>query len=255
VSQITDTQAWEDNADFWIEIMRRQLDRFRTELTDQAVLSAIGPAAGHVILDAGCGEGYLSRKLANLGATAIGVDQSAKLIAAAQSMADGGDSSYKVGDITSMGNLDLPPIDVVVANHSVNDLPDPGPAFREFSRVLKPGGRVVILMLHPCFYATRTDREHRSASDDALPAEIYFTPRHLSDHFVVAGLRSPAPGSRYLRPLSEYVDGLEESGFFGLHLIEPHPSPEQWSDRWWRENFRRPLFLLLTAEKRLTENT
>jgi SAM-dependent methyltransferase len=250
LNQPTDTQAWEDNADFWIEIMRRELDRFRTELTDQAALAAIGSPAGRVILDAGCGEGYFSRKLADLGATVIGVDQSAKLIAAAQSMADGSDSSFAVGDITSMGNLDLPPIDVVVANHTVNDLPDPDPAFHEFAQVLKPGGRVVILMLHPCFYATRTDRERRAISDDATSAEIYFTPRHLSDHFIVAGLRSPAPASRYLRSLSDYVEGLERSGFCCIHLTEPRPSPQQWADRWWRENFRHPLFLLITAEKR-----
>jgi SAM-dependent methyltransferase len=250
LSQLTDSQAWEDNADFWIEIMRRELDRFRTELTDQAALSAIGPPEGRVILDAGCGEGYLSRKLAQLGATAIGVDQSAKLIEAARSMTSGSGSTFKIGDITSMGGLDLPPIDVVVANHTVNDLPDPVLAFREFAQVLKPGGRAVILMLHPCFYASRTDRERGTVSDDATAAETYFTPRQLSDHFVVAGLRSPAPVSRYLRPLSDYVEGLEVSGFCGVDLAEPRPSPRQWADQWWRDNFRRPLFLLLTAEKR-----
>lgn len=250
MTQLSDAQTWDDNADFWIKVMRRGLDRFRTELTDHAVLSAVRPTTGRVILDAGCGEGYLSQKLAELGATAIGVDQSPKLIAAAQAAAYESSSSFKVGDITSMGHLDLPPVDIVVANHSVNDLPDPAPAFHEFARVLKSSGRVVILMLHPCFYATRTDREHRSVSEDATSAETYFTPRHLSDHFVVGGLRSPAPASRYLRPLSDYVGGLEEAGFGCIHLTEPRPSPHQWADPWWRENFRRPLFLLLTAERR-----
>jgi hypothetical protein len=28
-------------------------------------------------------------------------------------------------------------------------------------------------------------------------------------------------------------------------MTEAHPSPEQMSDRWWHDNFRRPLFLLI----------
>jgi 2-polyprenyl-3-methyl-5-hydroxy-6-metoxy-1,4-benzoquinol methylase len=54
---------WEGNAGFWIRIIREQRDRYRTELTDQAVLAAIGDCADLDVLDAGCGEGYASGPL------------------------------------------------------------------------------------------------------------------------------------------------------------------------------------------------
>ena len=51
----TDVQSWEENAEFWVEIMQKGMDRFRTELTDLALLDAIGDLAGRTILDAWSG--------------------------------------------------------------------------------------------------------------------------------------------------------------------------------------------------------
>jgi 2-polyprenyl-3-methyl-5-hydroxy-6-metoxy-1,4-benzoquinol methylase len=71
------------NAEFWIKIIRKGLDRYRLELTDQAVLEAIGPSAGLRVLDAGCGEGYLSRYIARTAAETCGIDLCSALISAA----------------------------------------------------------------------------------------------------------------------------------------------------------------------------
>src|SRR5207237_8782987 len=70
-------RRWERNAEFWIRIIRERLDPFRTEVTDAAVLRALGPCADRSVLDAGCGEGYLTRRLAGRGAAAVGVDRAA----------------------------------------------------------------------------------------------------------------------------------------------------------------------------------
>jgi 2-polyprenyl-3-methyl-5-hydroxy-6-metoxy-1,4-benzoquinol methylase len=79
---------WEGNSDFWVRIIREHRDRHRTELTDQAMLSAIGFCEGLDVLDAGCGEGYLTREIAGRGARQVtGVDKSAALIAAARAAA------------------------------------------------------------------------------------------------------------------------------------------------------------------------
>src|SRR5882762_10601776 len=74
---------WDANASFWVQIIREHRDKYRNELTDPAMLHLIGEPAGLEILDAGCGEGYLSRILAKKGANATGIDSSTKLIEAA----------------------------------------------------------------------------------------------------------------------------------------------------------------------------
>jgi len=243
-----DAQSWEDNSDFWIEIMHGRMDRFRTELTDVAVLDAGGDLTNRKILDAGCGEGYLSRAIAERGGVVVGVDSSRKLIAAADAANHMTDRmTFKVGDITQLEFLQQSDFDVVVANHVINELPEPAPAFTQFAGVLVPGGTLVILMLHPCFYATRRDRERGVSDQSKQIARNYFSPRRLTDHFNVAGLHSPAPASRYLRPLDDYTRMLTNAGFVITDMAEPRPSDAQLKDPWWRDNFRRPLFLLITA--------
>src|SRR5580704_14865630 len=75
---------WDTNASFWVQIIREHRDQYRNELTDPAMLKAVGKPARLAVLDAGCGEGYLSRILARNGATVTGVDSSTKLIEAAR---------------------------------------------------------------------------------------------------------------------------------------------------------------------------
>lgn len=62
-------------------------DRYRTQLTDQAILKAVGDVEGLDVLDAGCGEGDMSRLLAERGGAA-GVDVSDSLIGYAQTHED-----------------------------------------------------------------------------------------------------------------------------------------------------------------------
>jgi 2-polyprenyl-3-methyl-5-hydroxy-6-metoxy-1,4-benzoquinol methylase len=238
---------WEANAKFWITIIRDRRDRYRTELTDAAVLGAIGDCAGLDVLDAGCGEGYLSRELAGRGAASVlGVDRSAELIAAARDAARAPGMAFTEGDAD-----DLPApagsVDLVVANHLLNDLPDVAGPVAEFARVLRPGGRLVALMLHPCFYGYRAEVTPLDGIPDSA---AYFTQQAVVQAFEVDGLTSPAETISWVRPLEAYTGALATSGLHITALTEPHPSPEQLAgSAWWRENFPRPLFVLLTAVK------
>jgi SAM-dependent methyltransferase len=243
------SSRWDVNASFWVQIIREHRDKYRNELTDPAMLQAIGDPRGLDALDAGCGEGYLARILARQGATATGIDSSANLIEAAKAkgLNDTLSVSFDVGTVD-----DLPyeneAFDLVVCNHLMNDLRDPGKAITEFSRVLRRGGRLVILMLHPCFYNRHAERDQAT---NGLLASSYFEVRNIEQNFEVDGLTSPATNTAWFRPLEYYTEQLRTSGFIITSLTEPHPSPEQVrTDSWWRASFTRPLFMLLTAEVR-----
>lgn len=236
--------AWEENASFWVQIIRDHRDRYRTELTDPAIFDAIGECAGLDVLDVGCGEGYLSRELARLGAAQVqGLDRSARLIAAAQAI-----SSPKVAFSEGDAN-DLPfgdsSFDLVVANHLLNDLPEIVRPINEIARVLRPGGRFVALILHPCFYG---DRAEQKVID--IGVADYFTPRAVEQTFQVDGLESPFPSVSWVRPLEAYTRALTSAGLLIANLTEPHPTEAQvTASPWWQENFPAPLFVLFTAVK------
>lgn len=242
-------RRWEENAAYWARIIREQRDRYRTELTDPAMFDAIGDCADLIVLDVGCGEGYLAREIRRRGAReVVGVDRSGALIDAATA-ASGPDEclSFKVADVADLP-FDDSAFDLVVANHLFNDLRDITTPMREFGRVLKAGGRLIALMLHPCFYGFRAERQ---ALRWNLPASEYFSPRAIEQHFEVDGLVSPAPATSWIRPLEDYSRVLTDAGFCITALREPHPVADQIGDStWWRNNFPRPLFLLLVATKR-----
>lgn len=239
---------YDANASFWVQIIREHRDKYRSELTDPAMLHTIGEPAGLDILDAGCGEGYLSRILAKKGANATGIDSSTKLIEAArsQNLADVPSVSFDIGSVDDLPYPDSA-FDLVVCNHLVNDLFDPSKPISEFARVLRSSGRLVILMLHPCFYNKHAERDQAT---NGMIASSYFDIRSVEQTFQVGGLTSPAANIAWFRPLEFYTEELRKSGFAITSLTEPHPSPEQWrTDGWWRKGFTRPLFMLLTAQK------
>jgi len=237
---------WDDNAEFWVRIIREHRDRYRTELTNAAVLSTVERCEGLDVLDVGCGEGYMAREFARRGARHVqGIDKSAGLIAAAQS-AQIPATSFTEGDAGDLP-FDSASFDLVLANHVLNDLQDINAPISEFARVLRPGGRFVALMLHPCFYGYRAER---TAIRRTLAVTEYFGQRAVEQPFEVDGITSPAATVTWVRPLEAYTEAIANSGLYLTRLTEPHPSEDQLAtSEWWSENFPRPLFLLIAAQK------
>ena len=243
----TSGDTYSQNAKFWIQIIREKLDRYRTDLTDAVVLAALGDLEGKNILDGGCGEGYLSREIHRRGATVTGLDVSASLIEAAISERD----RLKLARLTHyVAGLEAIPeddatFDAVVCNHVMTDVEDAAEALKEISRVTKIGGKLVILMLHPCFYTAHAERN----ASGSIPVDRYFNTRNISQNFKVAGVSSPDKVHMNFRPLEYHTTAILQSGYVIAQLSEPHPSPEQFQDAWWQDNFVKPLFMLIVAER------
>lgn len=239
--------GYSPNAAFWVDIIRNQRDRYRTELTDPAILNAIGDVGGLSVLDVGSGEGYLSRRLAEQGATVTAVELDPELAKAAHGLQPGCGEDV---EILCCDALDMPidgnEFDVAFSNHSVNDVSDLPALMAEIARVLKPGGRLVMLGLHPCFYFQRSGLDE---TDPEWPS-LYFTTRPREQRFNVAGIESPAPVRAWYRPLEDYFSALAGAGFAVTGLSEPHPTADMLQDPWWAANWRKPMFLLIEAQLR-----
>ncbi|WP_324787136.1 class I SAM-dependent methyltransferase [Streptomyces sp. H51] len=99
------------------------------------------------VLDLGCGTGSLSLLAAEQGHHVTGVDRSPAMVGLARAKAAGQagrDVVFLVGDAA------LPPVgerrfDVVLVRHVLWALPDPGRALRHWRRLLRPGGRFVLV--------------------------------------------------------------------------------------------------------------
>jgi SAM-dependent methyltransferase len=98
------------------------------------------------VLDVGCGTGFIALRFAELGHTVTGIDLSPLMIDRAQSKAEraGFEIDFRVGDVSALDCEDEI-FDIVVARHVVWNLPSPELGVAEWLRVLRPGGRLMVI--------------------------------------------------------------------------------------------------------------
>ena len=126
---------------------RRQLVPGRSWAAWARALGLLLPRAD--VADLGCGEGYLTLEAAHWARRVIAVDQSAEVLARARELA----ARRKLKNITwKRGQLDKLPIDsasidVALLSQALHHVESPPRALAEARRILKPGGRVLVLDL------------------------------------------------------------------------------------------------------------
>jgi SAM-dependent methyltransferase len=106
-----------------------------------ALLEDLLDVHGLDVLDVGCGEGALARKLAGAGARVVGVDPSTRAVSRARSEDSSESSRYVVGAAQELPFADAS-FDVVVFFNSLHHVPESSmdAALEEARRVLRPGG-------------------------------------------------------------------------------------------------------------------
>ena len=224
--------AWEENAPDWVRWAREpghdSYWRFHRER-----FLALLPEPGRLTLDVGCGEGRVTRDLRELGHNAVGVDSSETMLAAGREADPGGD--YVLADAASLpfpdGHADL-----VVAFMSLMDVDDMHSAVGELARVLEPGGKLAVAVVHPINSGHDVEREH--PEDRLVLTEDYFDGRYYRDELERDGLRMTFESRHWT--LEDYFDAITGAGLQVEALREiPDAAHPRWS--------RYPLFLHLRA--------
>jgi ubiquinone/menaquinone biosynthesis C-methylase UbiE len=137
--------GWEAEARQWIQWAPTPgHDSYWRFHRDQFLRLLLPP--GRQTLDIGCGEGRLARDLKELGHRIVGIDSSPSLVAAAREFDPSMD--VRLADAAALP-LDDACADLAVAFMSLQDIDGMPAAIQEAARVLAPGGRFCLAIVHP----------------------------------------------------------------------------------------------------------
>jgi len=179
----------------------------------------VGEVSGLRALDAGCGEGLISRILAERGAHVWAADVSEPLVEMARSQDSVGTINYSVRDL-SMPHPELENrFDLVTANYVLNDVPDHIGFIATLGRACISGGRAVLSINNPY---SAVGREKASSYFAKGEATIY---QGLAQNGIEVYY--------YHRTLGEYIEAFRENGFLLRSLKDIGPAPDtQNRDHW-----------------------
>lgn len=202
--------SWKKNALPWTAAVREGRIESRQRVTDRAIVDAILDCSPRSVLDVGCGEGWLVRKLARHGIEAKGVDAIDQLIEAAQE-AGGGDFRVLSYEQIAAGEP-VASTDAIVCNFSLLGRESVEGIFQAAPSLLNPHGSLIVQTLHPleaCGELPYQD-EWREGSWAGFSSDF----------------SNPAPW--YFRTMESWTRMFAANGFRLIEMREPiHPQSQR----------------------------
>lgn len=205
-----DLVAWDSGAAAYSDISR--LDPFKQYVDDPAFLQLLGDVSGKRLLDLGCGDGQLCRKLKTRGGLVTGVDGSAEMVKSAR-LADP-DGDYQVVDIANDPlSFEDGLFDIITAKMVLMCVHPLDAVIRNSVRTLRYNGLFAVDIVHPPqpFFQSLDEEE----SIYSLPAN-YVYHKEGRGNITFGGEQFPF----YYRPISQYVNDIIAAGLTFRRMSE-----------------------------------
>lgn len=254
----TDAKRWESIAPIYIKSIKSQEFSYMSSLLNKLlftkIIEAIPEVKNKKILDAGCGEGRLSRLLNRMGARVEGCDVSKTMIEEAVKI----EKEKKMGikyfqhDLTEKFTA-AHKYDVIVSNLVLFNIYDFQKSIGNLSQILKNRGEFIFSILHPCFNITKSQwlgLKSLGPKGGEFTFRInksYVFPTFYSKKY--SYLFGKGLVNFYHRPLQSYSKTLSDHSFFIKNIIEPVldikdvPSDDNYLHHY------LPRFMIITAIK------
>ncbi|CAI6086059.1 class I SAM-dependent methyltransferase [Cohnella sp. JJ-181] len=194
------------------------------------------------VLDAGCAAGWYTEQFLKKGAHVTAIDISPEMVEACKRRV-GDNATVLTCDLTDRLPFQDEAFDLIVSSLTLHYIDDWVPTFREFHRVLRPGGSFVFSVHHPFMDFRHFDRPDYFAHE--LLTEIWNKKES-----------GPVEVTFFRRPFQEIIN-VTSAQFILNQIIEPRPSlafkdrPEakDWYAKWFDRLETNPHFLIVKACK------
>ncbi|GHO46646.1 class I SAM-dependent methyltransferase [Ktedonospora formicarum] len=247
--------GWDPLAHWYDGWVGKDGSHHHRQLAIPSLLELLHLQAGEDVLDIGAGQGVLAPYIARTQANYVGVEVSPRLLRLARQR-HGNTGTFLQGDaryLARIPGIQQASFDAAVFLLSIQDMNPLQPIMDAVAWALRGGGRIVIVMTHPCFRIPRQSgwgwQEDRKLQYRRI--DRYLTPLTIP--------MKPYPGQTqgttlsFHRPLEHYVNGLARSGLLLDQMREittykttsqgPHSHAENLAHQ------EIPLFLAIRARK------
>lgn len=228
-------RIWDQKAAFWDGRMGDG-NEFQRILIGPACERLLNLQPSDRVLEIGCGNGVFARRMAQFGVHVIATDFSAQFLelARARSPEHSDQIEYRLIDATHEDEilaLGAQRFDAAVCNMALMDMTEIEPLMRGIRQVVKPGGRFVFSLCHPCFNQASTtfSVEETTINGEIITTHAIKTTSYLyfSPQKGVGMPDEPTPHYYFDRSLhilfnacfqaGLVLDGLEEPAFNPPH--------------------------------------
>ena len=228
-------RGWDEVATWYSDLVGSGASDHHERVVLPGVLRLLAPQRGMRLLDVACGEGRLCRELSELGVRCTGVDASGELVASAarraRKLPEGERPEFVQGDARrlteSVGAEEgFVPFDLAACVLALMNIDPLEPVVRGVAQCLAPGGRFVMVILHPAFRSPgltswgweeqEAKRGGRRGYRQYRRVDGYMTPGArpvVMNPGDVAHGRRAVTTTTWHRPLQVYVRALADSGF------------------------------------------
>ncbi len=238
--------SWEKSADWYDKIIGAQGSELYQRVVIPGALRLLNVQAKEKVLDLGCGQGVFARALAEAGGEVTGVDASPSLIQKARSYPALPRLRYLVRDAAKL--RDLGPFDGVTSILALQNMAHLDEVFRACAGVLKPGGRFLWVINHPCFRIPRQTSWGFDEKAQYRRIDAYSTSMNIPI-LMHPGMAQSETTTSFHHSLTDLMRPAFEAGFHLSGLEEWHsdkvsePGPRARIENRARQEF--PLFLSL----------
>ena len=244
---------WDDVSGWYDQHVGDEGSEFHREIVLPGALRLLDPQPRQAIIDIACGQGVLCRRLHALGTEVTGIDASEQLIASARDRSDPA-IAYRVADARDLSFLPPDRFDAAACLLAIQNIHPIQGVFDSVSRILKPWGKFVLVMMHPAF---RGSKETSWGWDEKNKIQYRRIDRYLAPRKTPIVTHPGKDPHQYTwtfhKPLEAYVKSLRKSSLL-IDALEEWPSHKTSTSgpRAPAENESRkeiPLFLALRALK------
>jgi SAM-dependent methyltransferase len=214
---------WERHAGWW----QREFASGSDPEYDEQLLPLVARhlVGARRVLDVGCGEGQVARRVAGPHAEVVGLDPTLGQIRAAHARGSGPRYARARAEALPCRSDSFDAVVVCLALEHVDAFEI---AIDEVARVLRHGGRFLLLLSHPLLQAPRSGW----VDDPSLGEHYWRIGTYLGDSAEVDEV-APGVSLRFVhRPLSRYVHAMGQAGLLIEDMEEPPPPRTLVEDVW-----------------------